>query len=104
AGESPRTRRWLLAALLRASATFIGAPRSAQAHALLSRSDPAPGAVMPADQAPRRLSLQFTEPVSVDRNAVVVLDAQGRRVGGSTARVVAEDSAAVEPAPRRPAP
>jgi len=91
-----RRRRWLVAAVLLVSASFIGAPRAAYGHALLSRSDPAPGAVTPGDQPPRRLSLQFTEPVKVDRNAVVVLDAQGRRVRGTRARVAAEDAARVE--------
>jgi len=91
-----RRRRRLLAAMLLASVSFVGAPRAAHGHALLSRSDPAPGAVTPADQAPRRLSLQFTEPVSIDGNAVIVLDAQGRRVASSAARVAAGDAARVE--------
>ncbi len=91
-----RRRSWLLAAMLLASASFVGAPRSAQGHALLGRSDPAPGAVTPGDRAPRRLSLQFTEPVSIESNAVVVLDAQGRRVGSSTARAAVGNPARVE--------
>src|ERR1700675_3713637 len=79
-------------------------PSSAAAHALLDRADPAPGVVLPDDRPPSRLILQFTEPVTVGPNAIVVLDGQQRRVGPVTARVAGSTRVEVETPPLAPGP
>src|SRR3989441_2996108 len=84
-------RRPRLAPMLLLAVALAVAPPAAYPHALPNRSDPAPGAVIPVDPPPRRLSLWFTELVSVDRNAVVLLDGEGRRVGPSIAHIEAAD-------------
>ena len=73
-----------LAAL--ALVALLAAPHAARAHALLERSAPAPGGVVPADRPPSRISLWFTEPIEVDANALAVLNTDHRRVDGLNAR------------------
>jgi copper transport protein len=83
-----------LTALLMGILVTAGPP--VEAHALLLRSDPAPGIAMPADQAPSRVSLWYSEPVDVTFNGVAVLDSANRRVDHLDARVAPDDARRVD--------
>jgi copper transport protein len=65
------------------------------AHALLERSAPAAGTVIPTDQAPGNVSLWFSEPVEVAFNALAVSSNSGR-VDRLDARIEADDPKHVE--------
>jgi copper transport protein len=65
----------LLAAL---AASWALAPSPASAHAVLTSTDPADGAVLP--EAPEAVTLTFNEPVEVPTGALRVFDADTRRV------------------------
>lgn len=73
----PRVRILLLMLLAVAGALLAGAA-PVSAHAALTGSDPQRGTVV--DQAPARISLTFSEPVSVSDDALRVLDPKGERV------------------------
>lgn len=68
----------LLVALLVAVLALVLPASAASAHAELSTTDPADGSVV--DQAPRSVTLRFTEGVSLRPDGVRVLDDQGDRV------------------------
>ena len=46
----------------------------AEAHALLLRAEPGAGAVVPSDARPGRVSLWFSEPVTVALSGIAVLE------------------------------
>lgn len=83
-------------ALAAAAAVLLAMPLSSHAHALLERSEPSSGVVLPADRAPRGISLWFTEPVGVASSALAVLNADGRRVERLNARVSPAEPARVD--------
>ncbi|MFI0503532.1 copper resistance CopC/CopD family protein [Streptomyces albogriseolus] len=74
---APRVRTLVLLILAVAGALLAGAA-PASAHAALTGSDPAQGAVV--DTAPARVSLTFSEPVAVGDDSVRVLGPKGERV------------------------
>ncbi len=74
---APRVRTLVLLFLAVAGVLLAGAA-PASAHAALTGSDPAQGAVV--DTAPARVSLTFSEPVAVGEDSVRVLDPKGERV------------------------
>ncbi len=74
---APRVRTLVLLILAVAGALLAGAA-PASAHAALTGSDPAQGAVV--DTAPSRVSLTFSEPVAVGDDSMRVLDPKGERV------------------------
>jgi copper transport protein len=74
---APRVRHLVLLLLATAGALLAGAA-PASAHAALTGSDPRQGAVV--DQAPARVSLTFSESVSLGDDALRVLDPKGTRV------------------------
>ncbi|MFB6598485.1 copper resistance CopC/CopD family protein [Streptomyces diastaticus] len=67
----------LLAVVLAALAVLAGAG-SAGAHAALTGSDPQQDSVV--EQAPKEVSLTFSEQIAVDEDAIRVLDPSGNRV------------------------
>jgi copper transport protein len=69
---------------------------ASHAHALLERSEPAAGAVIAADHAPRSLSLWFTEPVKASPNAIAVLNGENRRVERLNARPLDQEPSRVD--------
>ncbi|WP_128377458.1 copper resistance protein CopC [Streptomyces cavernae] len=73
----PRLRTLLLLVLAVAGALLAGAA-PVSAHAALTGSDPAQGAVV--DKAPSRVSLTFSEEVALSDDSVRVLDPKGKRV------------------------
>ncbi|WP_244792933.1 copper resistance protein CopC [Streptomyces sp. BJ20] len=74
---APRVRTLVLLILAVAGALLAGAA-PASAHAALTGSDPAQGAVV--DTAPSQVSLTFSEPIAVGDDSVRVLDPKGERV------------------------
>ncbi|MGA5517010.1 copper resistance protein CopC [Streptomyces pseudogriseolus] len=74
---APRVRILVLLILAVAGALLAGAA-PASAHAALTGSDPAQGAVV--DTAPAQISLTFSEPIAVGDDSVRVLDPKGERV------------------------
>ncbi|WP_370416087.1 copper resistance CopC/CopD family protein [Streptomyces fradiae] len=72
-----RARRWVVALLAGLGLLVAGAP-PADAHAVLTGSTPARGAVVA--EAPSRVMLTFTEEIALSADAVRVLDPAGRRV------------------------
>ncbi|MFF5106262.1 copper resistance CopC/CopD family protein [Streptomyces sp. NPDC000134] len=74
---APRARTLVLLLLAAVCALFAAAGPAA-AHAALTGSDPRQGAVV--DRAPARVSLTFSESVSVADDALRVLDPRGKRV------------------------
>ncbi|MFI0187916.1 copper resistance protein CopC [Streptomyces sp. NPDC017082] len=74
---APRLRVLLLLLLAVTGALLAGAG-PASAHAALTGSDPAQGAV--ADRAPTRVSLTFSEKVALSDDSVRVLDPRGKPV------------------------
>ncbi|GAA4795566.1 copper resistance CopC/CopD family protein [Streptomyces ziwulingensis] len=77
----PRLRTLVLLFLAAACALLAGAA-PASAHAALTGSDPRQGAVV--DEAPARVSLTFSESVSLDDDSLRVLDPRGKRVDEGT--------------------
>ncbi|CUU57217.1 copper transport protein [Parafrankia irregularis] len=63
---------------------LLGTALPASAHAVLERSDPVGGAAL--DQAPARVTLTFSEAVSVKSDAIRVLDATGARADDGEAK------------------
>jgi copper transport protein len=74
---APRVRTLVLLLLATVCALLAGAG-PVSAHAAVTGSDPAQGAVV--DQAPSRISLTFSEQVAVSGDSLRVLDPEGRRV------------------------
>ncbi|MFF9806871.1 copper resistance CopC/CopD family protein [Streptomyces coeruleorubidus] len=74
---APRVRTVVLLLLAAACALLAGAA-PASAHAAVTGSDPAQGAVV--DKAPARISLTFSEQVAVSDDSLRVLDPEGKRV------------------------
>ncbi|MDQ1017970.1 copper resistance CopC/CopD family protein [Streptomyces afghaniensis] len=74
---APRVRTVVLLLLAAACALLAGAG-PASAHAALTGSDPAQGAVV--DTAPARISLTFSEQVAMSDGSLRVLDPEGKRV------------------------
>ncbi|MEU6840854.1 copper resistance protein CopC [Streptomyces sp. NPDC046716] len=74
---APRFRHLVLLFLAVTGALLAGAA-PASAHAALTGSDPAQGAVV--QQAPKQVSLTFSEEVAMSSGAVRVLDPSGKRV------------------------
>ncbi|MDQ0749698.1 copper transport protein [Streptomyces africanus] len=74
---APRVRTVVLLLLAAACALLAGAG-PASAHAALTGSDPAQGAVV--DEAPARVSLTFSEQVALSDGSLRVLDPEGKRV------------------------
>lgn len=70
----PRCALALVAALL----VLVGAPRTAEAHAILLSIDPANGEVV--EDSPGTIAVTFTETVRVDDDAVTLLDDTGASV------------------------
>jgi len=73
-----RTIRGLLALLLAVAGVLLGGAAPASAHAALTGSDPAQGAVVA--KAPTQVSLTFSEQVALSDGSLRVLDPKGRRV------------------------
>ncbi|MEV0243461.1 copper resistance protein CopC [Streptomyces sp. NPDC050674] len=73
---APRVRTLVLLLLAAACALLAGAG-PASAHAAVTGSDPAQGAVV--DKAPARISLTFSEQVALSDDSLRVLDPQGKR-------------------------
>lgn len=94
-GRSPPSRsrgqraRRALVALLILVVTLGPAAGVAGAHAVLVRSDPSDNAVL--EDAPRTLTLRFSEPVARELSSARVADSDGRSVAGATARVLSGD-------------
>jgi copper transport protein len=74
---APRVRTLVLLLLAAACALLAGAG-PASAHAAVTGSDPAQGAVV--DKAPARISLTFSEQVALSDDSLRVLDPEGKRV------------------------
>lgn len=74
-----------LATVLVAVGALVATAGPAAAHASLLSVDPPHGSVL--DESPARVTLRFSEPVSVDLGGVRVLDAAGRRVEDGAAQV-----------------
>ncbi|MFE6889952.1 copper resistance CopC/CopD family protein [Streptomyces sp. NPDC057694] len=74
---APRFRHLILLFLAVTGALLAGAA-PASAHAALTGSDPGQGAVV--QQAPKQVSLTFSEEVAMSSGAVRVLDPSGKRV------------------------
>ncbi|MBN0043226.1 copper resistance protein CopC/CopD [Streptomyces actuosus] len=74
---APRLRTLVLLLLAVAGALLAGAA-PASAHAALTGSDPAQGAVV--DRAPDQVNLTFSEKVALNDDSLRVLDPQGARV------------------------
>ncbi|CAM5739395.1 hypothetical protein STAFG_5432 [Streptomyces afghaniensis 772] len=74
---APRVRTMVLLLLAAACALLAGAG-PASAHAAVTGSDPAQGAVV--DKAPARISLTFSEQVAMSGDSLRVLDPEGKRV------------------------
>ncbi|GGS91305.1 copper resistance CopC/CopD family protein [Streptomyces griseoviridis] len=74
---APRARTLVLL-FLAAVGALLATAAPASAHAALTGSDPRQGAVV--GQAPARVSLTFSESVSLDDDSLRVLDPKGRRV------------------------
>ncbi|MFH8657729.1 copper resistance CopC/CopD family protein [Streptomyces afghaniensis] len=74
---APRVRTVVLLLLAAACALLAGAG-PASAHAAVTGSDPAQGAVV--DKAPARISLTFSEQVAMSGDSLRVLDPEGKRV------------------------
>ncbi|MFK0117304.1 copper resistance CopC/CopD family protein [Streptomyces sp. NPDC090994] len=74
---APRVRTLVLLFVAVAGA-LLATAAPASAHAALTGSDPQQGAVV--DRAPARVSLTFSENVSMDDDALRVLDPKGERV------------------------
>ncbi|MGP4043459.1 copper resistance CopC/CopD family protein [Streptomyces sp. 2A115] len=74
---APRVRTLLLLLLAVTGALLAGAA-PVSAHAALTGSDPAQGAVV--DEAPAQVSLTFSESVAMSDGSVRVLDPKGKRV------------------------
>ncbi|MBT2413444.1 copper resistance protein CopC/CopD [Streptomyces sp. ISL-12] len=74
---APRARTLVLLFVAVAGA-LLATAAPASAHAALTGSDPQQGAVV--DRAPARVSLTFSENVSMDDDALRVLDPKGKRV------------------------
>ncbi|MFI6857432.1 copper resistance CopC/CopD family protein [Streptomyces sp. NPDC050416] len=74
---APRVRTVVLLLLAAACALLAGAG-PASAHAAVTGSDPAQGAVV--DKAPARISLTFSEQVALSDDSLRVLDPEGKRV------------------------
>jgi copper transport protein len=68
----------LLALLLAVAGTLLGGAAPAFAHAALTGTSPAQGAVV--DRAPTQVSLTFSERVALSDGSLRVLDPKGRRV------------------------
>ncbi|MYU25423.1 copper resistance protein CopC/CopD [Streptomyces sp. SID8352] len=74
---APRVRILVLLLLAAACALLVGAGPAA-AHAALTTADPAQGSVV--EKAPARVTLSFSESISVDADSLRVLDPGGERV------------------------
>ncbi|MFF5518495.1 copper resistance CopC/CopD family protein [Streptomyces coeruleorubidus] len=74
---APRVRTVVLLLLAAVCALLAGAA-PASAHAAVTGSDPAQGAVV--DKAPARISLTFSEQVAMSGDSLRVLDPEGKRV------------------------
>lgn len=68
----------LVAALVLAAGLVVLGAAPASAHADLTTSSPAPGAVL--TESPDSIDLEFTEPVAVANGAIRVFDSEGSRV------------------------
>lgn len=66
-------RQWPMVLAILMAWALVAKTRPAHAHALLTRSDPVPGVVLPVNLPATRISLWFTEPVEVAFNAIAVL-------------------------------
>lgn len=77
AARTPRRVLALVALLLAVGTGLLAGAPSASAHAFLASSDPADGAVL--TQAPRTLTLTFSEHVEVAATSVVLVSADGTR-------------------------
>lgn len=77
---------WMLVAAVASTAAVTGA---ADAHAKLVRADPAPAAVV--TRVPKAVRLWFNEELASKGNAVIVVDARGRRVDDGTGRLDLDD-------------
>jgi copper transport protein len=75
---------------------LAGGTQGVFAHALLERSDPQPGVVLPSDRAPSKVALDFSESVEIAFNGLAVVDAGSRRVDRLNARVTPENPRRVE--------
>jgi copper transport protein len=80
---SPSRTRRILAVVALGLLLALAPATAASAHAALVSSDPADGSIV--SEAPRQVSLQFTEGVAVRADGVRVLDASGARVDTGTA-------------------
>ena len=76
--RASRPLRRLLGALALTAGVLLASATPAFAHADLIASDPAPGAVLA--ESPERVTLEFTEPVTVANGAIRVCDADESRV------------------------
>ena len=95
---TPARHALLLSAVI--TAIVAGNAAAAHAHAFVVTSDPPPGAVLPADRSPRRVSLRFSEPVTATADAVTIRDATNKRVEHSGPRVSPDDPTEVTVEPR----
>ncbi|MFE7129773.1 copper resistance protein CopC [Streptomyces sp. NPDC057638] len=81
----PRAARWPLTAVLlmvAALGTLLATAGPAAAHATLTGSDPADGAVVAT--APQRVTLTFSEPMSMGKDSIRVLEPSGERADAAT--------------------
>ncbi|GAA2064310.1 copper resistance protein CopC [Streptomyces albiaxialis] len=88
AAERSAIPRVLLAVLLAALCALgvVGTATPASAHAALTGSDPAEGAVV--DSAPRQVTLTFSEGVAMSDGSIRVLDPDGKRADKGTVKDV----------------
>ncbi|WP_309093644.1 copper resistance protein CopC [Streptomyces sp.] len=89
---APRVRTLVLLLLAAVCALLAGAG-PVSAHAAVTGSDPAQGAVV--DQAPSRISLSFSEQVALSDDSLRVLDPDGKRVDTGKPSVVGGTTYAV---------
>lgn len=80
--RSGRSRRWSLPVALGVTAALlwplVGLTSPAGAHAVVVSTSPPPGATL--DEAPVEVSVTFDEPVAVEADSIVVIDADGEVV------------------------
>ncbi|WP_432041378.1 copper resistance CopC/CopD family protein [Streptomyces cadmiisoli] len=84
----------LVLLLLAAAGLLFAGAAPASAHAALTGSDPQQGAVV--DKAPARISLSFSEPVSVTDDSLRVLGPKGERADTGPATAVSGTTYAVK--------
>lgn len=86
--------RLVAATLLALLVALLAAPSAADAHAVLTRATPGPGAEL--DAVPAQVELVFNEPVAVGEQGLRVFDGEGARVDDGPAETADASIVAVD--------